>query len=81
MEVTKMGKREFKIYCEEVGNDGSEFKLVFEVNGKVENEEVWYSMDDILLSVGEFYGKCLSEWEYDSRCDSLDVSINYRMWW
>jgi hypothetical protein len=74
-------KREFKIYYVEVGNDGSEFKLVFEVNGKVEVEEVWYSFDDILLSVGEFYSKYLSEWEYDSRCDSLDVSINYRMWW
>jgi hypothetical protein len=29
-------KREFRIYCVEVGNDGSDFKLVFEVNGKVE---------------------------------------------
>lgn len=73
--------RKFRIYCIEVGNDGSEFKLVFEVNGKVEYEEVWYSLDDILLSVGKFYSKCLNEWMYDSRNDSLDVSINYRMWW
>lgn len=74
-------KREFRIYCVEVGNDGSEFKLIFEVDGRVEYEESWGSMDDILLSVGEFYSKCLNEWEYDSRFDSLDVNIKYRMWW
>ena len=77
----KKMKREFRIYCVEVGNDGSEFKLVFEVDGRVEYEESWGSMDDILLRVGEFYKKCLGEWEYDSRCDSLDVNIRYRMWW
>jgi hypothetical protein len=70
--------RVFKIYCEEVSDDGSEFKLVFEVDGKVEKEQLGlYSFDDVLIVSYSFFTENLTEYKFDGRFDRYEVKIEY----
>lgn len=70
--------RIFKIYCEKVSDDGSEFKLVFEVDGKVEKEQLGlYSFDDVLSTAYNFFKDNLTEYKFDGRFDRYEVKIEY----
>lgn len=69
--------RDFRLYCVDVDGDGSEFNLVFEMNCDiVESKESLWSFDDVLLEVHSFYNSCCNKYNYDSRFDTLEVSIN-----
>lgn len=72
--------REFKIYCKEVSDDGSEFKLVLEIDGKVEKEkcELW-SFDDVLSVCYNFFKSSLEEYNFDGRFDNYEMII-YNIW-
>lgn len=71
-------KREFKCYCVDVSGDGSEFELVFEMNGKVVDKEVYYCMDDVLSSAYDMYRRNCEKYSFDSRFDKLVINISYR---
>ena len=71
-------KRSFKMYCVEVGNDGSEFQLVFELNGSIKDIKTEYCFEDILFSSSEFLTKNCEKYGYDSRFDSFEVNLNYK---
>ena len=70
--------RKFRMYVEEVGDDGSEFKLVFEV-GEEKTIKTEYCIEDCLYESSTFlYDNC-EKYEFDSRFDSLEININYKM--
>lgn len=70
--------RVFKIYCKEVSTDGSEFKLVFEVDGKVEKEQLGlYSFDDVLIEAYKFFNDNLMDYKFDGRFDRYEVKIEH----
>ena len=70
--------RKFRIYSEVLEKDGSQFRLVFEVNGKVEKEKTdLYCFDDVLICSYEFFSKNLEEYKFDGRRDTYEVNLNY----
>jgi hypothetical protein len=71
-------KREFKIYCKEIDN-GLRYKLILEMNKEIVKEEVYYGFDEVLCNVSIFYSKYLTEYEYDTRFDNIEVNINYEL--
>jgi hypothetical protein len=64
---------------EEVSNDGSEFELVFEIDGKVKDVKTEYSVDDCLIDSYEFFHENCEKYEFDGRIDGLDYSLNFRL--
>ena len=70
-------ERKFKMYSIDVDGDGSEFKVVWEVNGKVEDEEVVYSFDDVLGISYDFFKKNCEKYGFDSRRDEIEVNLRY----
>jgi hypothetical protein len=70
--------RSFKLYCVEVGNDGSEFQLVFEINGNIKDIKTEYCFENILISSSEFLSKNCEKYGYDGRFDSFEVNLNYK---
>ena len=71
--------RKFKFYMEEVSNDGSEFELVFEIDGKVKDVKTEYSIEDCMIGSEEFFRKNCEKYNFDSRFDRLKVSLNFEM--
>ena len=74
-----MEKRNFRMYVEDVSVDGSEFQLVFELNGKVKDIKTEYCIEDCLIDSEEFFRKNCEKFEFDSRFDRLKVSLNFEM--
>ena len=74
-----MEKINFRMYVVEVSNDGIEFQLVFELNGKVKDIKTEYSIEDCLIDSEEFFRKNCEKYNFDSRFDRLKVSLNFEM--
>lgn len=74
-----MEKRKFRMYCVEVSNDGSEFELRFEIDGEIIDKKVEYCIEDCLIDSEEFFRKNCEKYNFDSRFDSLKVSLNFEM--
>jgi hypothetical protein len=64
---------------EEVSNDGSEFQLIFELDGKVKDIKTEYSVEDCLIDSYDFFYKNCEKYLFDGRCDSLDYNLNFRL--
>ena len=71
--------RKFRFYMEEVSNDGSEFELVFELDGKIKDIKTEYSVDGCLISSYDFFYKNCEKYFFDGRCDSLEYNLNFRL--
>ena len=74
-----MEKRNFRMYVEEVSNDGSEFQLVFEIDGRVVDIKTEYCIEDCLIDSEEFFRKNCEKYMFDSRFDRLKVSLDFEM--
>jgi hypothetical protein len=64
---------------EEVSNDGSEFELVFEIDGKVKDIRIEYSVEDCLIESYDFFYKNCEKYLFDGRVDSLDYKLNFQL--
>ena len=73
-----MEKRKLRMYCVEVEEDGSEFELRFEVNGKVVDKITGYCIEDILIYSNDFFRVNCEENNFDSRFDTLSIELNYK---
>lgn len=71
--------RKFKFYMVEVGNDGSEFQLVFELDGKIKDIKTEYCVEECLLDSGDFFTKNCEKYLFDTRIDSLDFNLNFKL--
>ena len=71
--------RKFKFYMKEVSNDGSEFELVFEINGEVKDRKTEYSVEDCLIDSYDFFHENCEKYGFDSRCSSLDFNLNFKL--
>ena len=69
--------RKFKFYMEEVSNDGSEFELIFEIDGKFVDKKVEYSVEDCLIDSYEFFRENCEKYEFDGRIDSEEVFLPF----
>ena len=72
-------RRSFRMYVEEVSNDGSEFELRFEIDGEVVDKITGNCMEDIIIYSYDFFRKNCEENNFDSRFDRLRVSLNFEM--
>lgn len=73
----QLERRDFKMYCKEIGNDGSEFELVFEIDGKIVDRQTEFSFQNVLIESEDFLVRNCEKYDYDSRFDSFEVSLNY----
>ena len=73
-----MEKRNFRMYVEEVSNDGSEFELVFKINERVVDIKTEYCIEDCLIDSEEFFRKNCEKYNFDSRFDSLEVDLRFK---
>lgn len=71
--------RKFKFYMEEVSNDGSEFELIFEIDGKIKDIKTEYSVEDCLIESYEFFHKNCEKYLFDGRIDSLDFKLDFQL--
>lgn len=71
--------RKFKFYIEEVSDDGSEFELVFELDGRVKAVKTEYSVEDCLIDSYEFFHVNCEKYWFDGRCDSLEYNLNFQL--
>lgn len=71
--------RKFRFYMEEVSNDGSEFQLVFEIDGKVKDIKTEYSVEDCLIDSYDFFHKNCEKYEFDGRIDGLDFKLDFQL--
>ena len=71
--------RKFKFYMEEVSNDGSEFELIFEIDGKFVDKKVCYSVEDCLIDSYDFFHENCEKYLFDGRIDSLDYKLNFQL--
>lgn len=71
--------RKFRMYVVDISNDGSEFELRFEVDGKVVDKIIGYCIEDILIYSNDFFRVNCEENKFDSRFDSLSIELNYKM--
>ena len=71
--------RKFKFYMEEVSNDGSEFVLVLEIDGKVKDIKTEYSVEDCLIDSYDFFYKNCGKYKFDGRCASLEYNLNFKL--
>jgi hypothetical protein len=69
--------RAMKMYCVEVGNDASEFELIFEVDGKIVDRATEYSFDDILITSAAFFKRNCEKVGFDTRFDRLEIKLDY----
>ena len=68
----------YKIACEDVSCDGSEFLLVCKKDGKVVKSRTEYSFDDVLIEVYDFFRECFETFNIDTRFDSVDINICFK---
>lgn len=71
-------ERNFKMYCVDVNDDGSEFELVFEMNERIVDIKTTYCFDDVLSESGEFFRKNCEKYNFDGRRDKLEIDIKYK---
>lgn len=71
--------RKFRFYMEEVSNDGSEFQLVFEIDGKVKDIKTEYCVEDCLIDSYDFFHENCEKYLFDGRCDGLEYNLNFRV--
>ena len=71
--------RKFRMYVEEVSNDGSEFVLVFKIDDEVFDIKTEYCIEDCLIDSYEFFRKNCEKYNFDSRNDRLEVNLYFRM--
>lgn len=67
------------MYVEEVGNDGSEFQLIFKIDDKIKDLKTEYCIEDCLDESSEFLKKICKKYNFDSRFDKLEVNLNFQM--
>lgn len=72
-------RRNFKIYCKDVSDEGSEFELRFVVDGQIVSTQTTYSFDDVLIISYDFFRENCEKYEYDSRFDELSVDLSYKL--
>ena len=72
-------KRKFKMYVEQVEDDGSEFQLIFKIDDKVKDIRTEYSIEDCLYESYDFMRKLCEKYDFDSRSDRLEVNLNFQM--
>lgn len=70
--------RKLKMYCVDVSDEGSEFELRFEVNGKIVDRKVEYCMDDVLYDSYEFFKNNCDRVNFDGRFDEFEINISYK---
>ena len=68
----------YKIYCNDISGDGSEFELVFERDGKIVDSIVENSFHDILIESNNFFCKNCEKYGVDTRYDTLVVELVYK---
>ena len=71
--------RKFKFYMEDVSSDGSEFELIFEIDGKVKDVKTEYSVEDCLIDSYEFFYKNCEKYLFDGRIDGLDFNLKFSL--
>jgi hypothetical protein len=64
---------------EDVSNDGSEFELIFEIDGKVKDIKTEYSVEDCLINSYDFFYKNCEKYLFDGRCDRLEVDLKFSL--
>jgi hypothetical protein len=75
--VRELIMRNLKMYCVEISNDGSEFELRFEVDGKVVDRKIEYCFDDILYDSYNFFKENCEKINFDSRFDKFEINLDY----
>ena len=71
--------RNFKFYMEEVSNDGSEFVLIFKLDGEFKDIKTEYSVEDCLIDSYDFFYKNCEKYKFDGRYDSLEYNLDFRL--
>ena len=71
--------RKFRIYVEEVGNDGSEFQLIFKLDDKIKDIKTEYSIEDCLDGSSKFLGKNTMKYNFDGRFDKLEINLDFQI--
>lgn len=71
-------ERKFRMYCIDVDGDGSEFELVFEIDGRIIDIKTVYCFDDVLNESGEFFRKNCDVYNFDGRSDKLEVDLKFK---
>jgi hypothetical protein len=71
--------RKFRMYVEEVSNDGSEFLLVFKIDDRLVDVKTEYCIEDCLIDSEGFFRKNCEKYNFDSRFDNLSIELNYKM--
>lgn len=69
--------RKFRFYMKDVSDDGSEFELVFELDGKIEDVKTEYSVEDCLIDSYDFFYKNCNKYFFDGRFDGLEYNLNF----
>ena len=72
-------RRSFRMYVEEVSNDGSEFQLVFKIDDRIVDVKTEYSIEDCMIGSEQFFRKNCEKYNFDSRFDRLKVSLDFEM--
>ena len=72
-------RRSFRMYVEEVSNDGSEFELRFEIDGEVVDKITGNCIEDVLIYSPTVFTFNCEKYNFDSRFDKLKVSLNFEM--
>lgn len=71
--------RKFRMYVVEVSNDGSEFELVFEIDGKVVDRKTGYCIEDCLYYSHDFFWNNCENNKFNGMKDTLEVDLKFRM--
>lgn len=70
--------RILKMYCVDVDEDGSEFELRFEVDGKIVDRKTTYCFDDILYYSHDFFSNNCDKVGFDGMNDKLEINLSYK---
>ena len=74
-----MVKRKFRFYVEEAGNDGSEYQLIFTIDDKIKDIQTEYCIRDCLTESDEFVNKNCEKYNFDSRFDGMEITLNFKI--
>ena len=71
--------RKFRMYMEDVSNDGGEFQLVFEIDGKVKDIQTEYCVENCMIESCNFFSRNCEKYEYDTRFDRMEVNLSFQL--
>ena len=71
--------RKFRMFIEVKGKWNDEISLVFEIDGKEVSRFTEDCIENILIDSCDFFSQNCNENNFDSRYDSLEVNMNYKM--